>query len=122
MEEETAATESTEGTQPLEKKRIQEEEYEKHEYYRTSSIAKELYLREIAGNSILSNLAVHNGCLKTCACEKCMRRKRSEHMRWNAYTRIIGYSYSKDGKNDRAKLHGNLCAWDDLSELEKQMD
>lgn len=122
LEEETAATESTEGTQPQEKKRIQEEEYEKHEYYRTSSIAKELYLREIAGNSILSNLAVHNGCLKTCACEKCMRRKRSEHMRWNAYTRIIGYSYSKDGKNDRAKLHGNLCAWDDLSELEKQMD
>ncbi len=47
-----------------------------------------------------------------------MKRKRSEHMRWNAYTMTLGYvrgSY----RADRAKVHNKLCAWDDLSKIDK---
>ena len=53
-----------------------------------------------------------------CECENCMKRKRSEHMRWNAYTMTLGYvrgSY----RADRAKVHNKLCAWDDLSKIDK---
>lgn len=39
-------------------------------------------------------------------------------MRWNAYTMTLGYvrgSY----RADRAKVHNKLCAWDDLSKIDK---
>ena len=78
--------------------------YEQYEYYRRSSIAKELYQREIRNNSVLSSQAT---CLEkekkqTCKCKNCIRRKRSEHMRWNAYTRVIGYAYNNGVRADRA--------------------
>lgn len=98
--------------------------YEQYEYYRRSSIAKELYQREIRNNSVLSSQAT---CLEkekkqTCKCKNCIRRKRSEHMRWNAYTRVIGYAYNNGVRADRALLHDNLCEWDRLSELDRQKD
>ena len=94
--------------------------FEKYEYYRISSMAKELYKRELDNQEILR---VITKCSKkegrsTCECENCMKRKRSEHMRWNAYTMTLGYvrgSY----RADRAKVHNKLCAWDDLSKIDK---
>lgn len=99
--------------------------YEQYEYYRLSSIAKELYQREIKRNK--TTLLAQTVCLEdekkqTCVCKNCIRRKKSEHMRWNAYTRVIGYAYKKDVRADRALLHKNLCAWENLSEREKQKD
>lgn len=98
--------------------------YQRFEYYRLSSIAKELYKREINGNKILKNLTTcsEGGALQTCDCKKCVRRKRSEHMRWNAYTRTIGYMYSDKMRADRAKLHDNLLRWDQLDELDQLKD
>ena len=43
-------------------------------------------------------------------------------MRWNAYTRVIGYAYNNGFRADRALLHNKLCEWDRLSELDKQKD
>ena len=98
--------------------------YEKYEYYRLSSIAKELYQREIRKNP---TLLAQTTCLEaekkqTCECENCVRRKKSEHMRWNAYTRGLGYVYRDGVRADRALLHSNLCAWEDLSALDKLKD
>lgn len=102
----------------------EQKKYEQYEYYRRSSIAKELYQREIRNNPVLSSQTT---CLETpkkqtCKCENCIRRKRSEHMRWNAYTRVIGYSYNNGTRADRALLHDNLCEWEQLSELDRQKD
>ncbi len=98
--------------------------YEKYEYYRLSSIAKELYQREINNNPNLKSLT---SCSKDenrqiCDCDNCLRRKRSEHMRWNAYTRVLGYTYHPNTRADRALLHDNLCEWSQLSELDRQKD
>lgn len=45
----------------------------------------------------------------------------TEHMRWCAYMRSIGYQYSLE-RNDSAKLHSNLVKQDNLSENEKEKD
>ena len=97
--------------------------YEQYEYYRRSSMAKELYQRALKSNP---TLLAQTTCLEekkqqTCECANCVKRKRSEHMRWNAYTRVIGFSYN-EYRADRALLHDNLCAWDQLSELDRQKD
>ena len=98
------------------------EKYEKYEYYRLSSMAKELY-KDVIDNSLsflskCTELEMH----QTCVCKNCIRRKKSEHMRWNAYTRCIGYSYKEGLRADRANLHDNLVGWEKLSELEKLKD
>jgi hypothetical protein len=53
-------------------------------------------------------------------------RAELEHKGWNAYMRSIGYSYSgstdKASRNDRARLHHDLVAFDKLSEEEKRKD
>jgi len=108
-------------------KQVEEQlKYEKHEYYRLSSMAKELYQKAIAKNfSFLIECKEkgQNGqMLQTCMCENCVRRKKSEHMRWNAYTRVIGYSYKEGLKAYRAKLHNNLVSWDKLSDYDKMKD
>lgn len=98
--------------------------YEKYEYFRRSSIAKELYQREIKNNpTMLSQTKCLGDGSQTCECKNCIRRKKSEHMRWNAYTRGLGYVYKKDKKAyHRAFLHNDLCCWQDLSERDRQKD
>lgn len=99
------------------------QQYEKYEYYRLSSMAKELAVMERASSKTLSEaIRCTQEGLQTCECENCIRRKKSEHMRWNAYTRVVGYSFSKTGRADRAKLHDDLRPWHELSNLEKQKD
>ena len=97
--------------------------YEQFEYYRLSSIAKELYQREIKNNEGLraATVCTEDG-KQTCQCENCIRRKRSEHMRWNAYTRTIGFSFKENGRADRAMLHDNLCEWHQLPPIERLKD
>lgn len=98
--------------------------YEQYEYYRLSSIAKELYQREIRNNSVLlsKTTCLETETKQTCKCENCIRRKKSEHMRWNAYTRVIGYTYKNGVRADRALLHDKLCEWERLPELDRQKD
>lgn len=107
-----------------ESKAKERKKYEKYEYYRRSSMAKEIYQRGVRANSVLAELTActKGGDKQTCDCENCGRRKRSEHLRWNAYTASVGYEYKKNVRADRALLHDNLCGWDDLSELDQQKD
>lgn len=100
------------------------ENYERFEYYRDSSIAKELYQREIKTNSVLKKLSecIGEKGSQVCECENCVRRKRSEHFRWNTYARVNGYSYNNGVRADRAKFHDNLCSWNNISYLDKQKD
>ena len=98
--------------------------YEKYEYFRRSSMAKEIYQRGVKANTTLAELTActKGGDKQTCDCENCGRRKRSEHLRWNAYTASLGFEYKKGVRADRALLHDNLCGWDDLSEKDQQKD
>lgn len=97
--------------------------YEKFEYYRYSSISKELYQREIrCMPSLLSRtLCLAEEKLQTCTCENCVRRKKSEHMRWNAYMRVNGFSYDSH-KVERALLHNKICDWGKLDDFNKKKD
>jgi hypothetical protein len=87
-------------------------------------MAKEIYQRGVRANSVLAELTActKGGDKQTCDCESCGIRKRSEHLRWNAYTASLGFEYKKGVRADRALLHDNLCGWDDLSELDQQKD
>ena len=105
--------------------------YERFEYYRASSIAKSMYMQALQGKvgeekilTDMSDLTVCTGNekLQTCQCANCLRRKRSEHMRWNAYMRVNGYSYQAGMRADRAKLHDNLTGWDSLSVQDREKD
>ena len=98
--------------------------YEKYEYFRISSIAKELYKRNAGIYKALREAA---DCKQTaepavCDCKNCITRKKNEHNRWNAYTRAIGFSYKDGVRADRALLHDDLRSWDDLSKQEKEKD
>lgn len=113
----------------LEKEKEQEaviqsrKKYEQHEYYRRSSMAKEIYQREIRSNpALLAATTCKEQNRQTCECENCLRRKRSEHMRWNAYTRSVGYIYDANVRADRALQHTSLCGWDELSPKDKMKD
>lgn len=97
--------------------------YEQYEYYRLSSIAKELYKREIMSAHSLSAQVTCLAKSQICNCDNCVRRKRNEHMRWTAYTRMIGFSYGDEKvRADRALLHDKLCGWEELSDVEKYKD
>ena len=105
-------------------KKQERKKYQKFEYFRLSSIAKQLYMDCIAKDEELKKAVT---CEKsepkqTCDCPCCQIRKRSEHMRWNAFVRTMGYIYCEEKRDDRALLHPNLRPWDELDELEKAKD
>ncbi|MBR4863941.1 MAG: hypothetical protein IKU07_05135 [Oscillospiraceae bacterium] len=107
-----------------EKERKEKQKFEKYEYFRVSSIAKELYKRNTDVYKVLRQVS---GCKQTadplvCDCTNCTTRKQNEHMRWNAYTRVIGYSYKDGIRADRALLHDNLCDWEQLNNKDRQKD
>lgn len=95
--------------------------YEKYEYFRLSSMAKEIYIRAL-NESFKDEISCSVGGLRSCECEGCVRRKKSEHMRWNAYMRSIGYSYRRGQRSDRARVHSDLVSWHELSYFEKMKD
>ena len=45
----------------------------------------------------------------------------TEHMRWNAYMRSLGYCYSPV-RSDRAKLHHDLVPYSELEESRQKID
>jgi hypothetical protein len=98
-------------------------QYDRFEYYRLSSIAKQLYQYEVEKVASLRDRSVclQGGDLQTCQCDNCVRRKKSEHMRWNAYVRGLGISHGTE-KAERACLHNNLCGWEGLTPIDRLKD
>lgn len=102
----------------------EKKKYEKYEYYRMSSMATELYHREVWTHEDMKERikCQKGGGKKTCHCENCLRKKRSEHMRWNAYMRVQGYAYQDGIRADRAKLHNDLKPWGELTPMDQEKD
>ena len=94
--------------------------YERFEYYRLSSMAGALHRAELE-RSFPELFNCTGDKSKKCVCENCIKRKRIEHMRWNAYMRSLGY-VQKDVRADRAKTHRDLLAWSELPLEERQKD
>lgn len=108
------------------------EKYFKFEYYRQSSIAKAIY-NELVNNHLkdyFNEFDVNNehqedknqNGLPICLCQRCVKRRISEHMRWNVYMRVNGYKRAIGERHDLARLHNDLIPWDELDELEKYKD
>ena len=102
---------------------IQDNKYNQFEYFRLSSMAKKVHRDAIVGNDVLRQLTKCERDTKkcTCKCEACVRAKKSEHMRWNAYMRTVGYSFNEISIK-RAKCHSNLVSWNELDEVTRAKD
>lgn len=105
----------------LKKVLTQLESYMKFEYFRSSSISKAVHKRSLFDQlgDELSCKTPENGLL--CSCAGCERRRKTEHMRWNAYMRVNGYIYG-DARSDRGLVHPDLKAWDELDTKSKYKD
>lgn len=101
----------------------EKQKYNRFEYYRMSSMAQELYRKEVMELDALKEMVrcTDGGQRKTCQCENCVRRKRNEHMRWNAYMRVQGFRFH-ESRADRAMRHNDLRPWHELSDVEKEKD
>ncbi len=102
------------------------EKYMRFEYYKYSSIAKAVHKDMVAVafketlrcEGPLREVQTEKGVTKKeqnplCRCKNCEQRRKSEHMRWNAYMRVSGYRYGNP-RADRALIHPNLCLWQEL--------
>lgn len=94
------------------KKQLQS--YYQYEYYRESSIATYLHKKYIVPAFLDTEEKDHP---LTCICESCIKRRITEHMRWNAYMRSIGYCYGAE-RCDRGKIHSDLVPWQELEPKE----
>lgn len=102
------------------------EKYMRQSYYRQSSLAKAMHKKA------LESRAASNGCpahSKLCPCAHCQSLRKTEHMRWNAYMRTLGYrlntSTAAETKGKRfsvAKLHPDLVPWKKLPVREQFKD
>ena len=104
--------------------------YDKFEYFRDSSVAKETYCKKIRDGAFSDyfratfNDSDHIGeypLTKICSCEKCIAYRESEHMRWNAYMIAKGYRYDRI-RNDRSKTHPNMKPWQELPVSDRYKD
>ena len=104
--------------------------YDRFEYFRDSSVAKEMYcsnIRDKAFKDYFSKTFKDSDHIKEypltkiCSCSKCNAFRESEHMRWNAYMISKGYRYGKI-RNDRAKTHPNMKSWYDLPVSDRYKD
>lgn len=91
-------------------------DYMCYNYYRRSSMAK--LEHKTAVNRFWPDTRSHG---PVCSCDSCRERRITEHMRWNAYTRSIGYRRGKD-RFDRAKVHKDLKPWQELPCRERYKD
>lgn len=98
-------------------------QYTSYEYYRNSSIARAIHQDMLAGNldRYFDSLSTEGHIeSKICSCKRCVARKKTEHIRWNAYMRAGGYRYGD--RNDRAKVHNDLVPWEQLDVIERHKD
>lgn len=89
------------------------EQFFKFEYFRNASMAKALHKKVMNPKP--------EGHTLICECKECDACRITEHMRWNAYMRSIGYIYGPV-RNDRAKVHHDLVLWDELTLSERYKD
>ncbi len=99
--------------------------YTNFEYYRNSSIAREIH-QELLKQYFPAYFDAfdpqhRHRDIPVCSCEKCRTQRITEHMRWNAYMSVNGYIYS-DKRSDRAKTHNDLTLWQELDAPEKYKD
>lgn len=99
--------------------------YIHYEYYRRSSMAKALHKKSLKARGLytpekLNKVQGHDPANKACRCEICEARI-TEHMRWNAFMRVNGYRYG-EARNDMAKIHPCLKAWNELPLEERVKD
>ena len=87
-----------------------------YNYYRRSSIAK--LEHKTAVNRFRLDTRSHGA---VCCCDACREQRITEHMRWNAYTRSIGYRRG-EVRFDRAKVHDDLKPWQELPCRERYKD
>lgn len=95
--------------------------YMKYEYYKNSSISKAVHK-----NMLLTQAKEDFQCLTPergflCTCANCERRRRTEHMRWNAYMRTQGYIYGSV-RSDRGLVHTDLKPFDKLDVVSQYKD
>lgn len=89
------------------------------EYYRQSSVAKAIH-KEMLENTFGTVAPCTNTEKTICYCDACCRKK-TEHMRWNAYMRVNGYCCGEH-RADRALIHPDLQRWQALSQFVKAKD
>lgn len=87
-----------------------------HAYYRQSSIAK--LEHKTAVSRFQPDTRSHG---PVCNCDACREKRITEHMRWNAYMRSIGYRRG-EVRFDRAMVHNDLKPWDQLPCRERYKD
>ncbi|MGN0115803.1 MAG: hypothetical protein ACI396_10790 [Acutalibacteraceae bacterium] len=95
--------------------------YMNYEYYRKSSISRAVHeklLQKISKYVVFTRVDEHD---PQCRCPICKQASVTEHMRWNAFMRTMGYRYSKN-RCDRAKMHNDIVVWDDLNSKEQNKD
>jgi len=93
------------------------EKYMRFEYYRYSSIAKACHkemLEDVFGEEKrCETQKPKEGKNPLCRCSACEWRRKSEHMRWNAYMRSVGFRFGEP-RVDRAYVHDCLRPWKEL--------
>ena len=93
-----------------------------YEYYRNSSVAKAVYsdvYKVLCGKQ--DDDEMHDEKSGICMCSICVKRRISEHMRWNAYMRTTGYKTGKI-RSDRGQIHPDIVPWDKLPLFERYKD
>lgn len=119
-EEERAARKHQTWSENSENKADDIKRYQRFEYYRLSSVARDLHTKQMR-DAFPDLFDCPNAGSETCECERCAKRKRIEHMRWNAYMRSLGYVMN-EVRADRAKTHNDLKAWSHLGPDERRKD
>lgn len=104
--------------------------YDRFEYFRDSSVAKETYCRAIRDDAFTDYFSKYFDAsdhikekpyTKICSCDRCIAFRESEHMRWNAYMISKGYRYDMI-RNDRAKTHPDIQPWQNLPVSDRYKD
>ena len=109
-------TDDTRTVVKAEKLKQEAEKYMNESYCRRSSIAK--LEHKAAVTRFYPDTLAHS---PVCGCDACREMRITEHMRWNAYMRGLGYRRA-DARYDRAMVHNDLKPWGELPCRERYKD